>query len=745
MSSMTYLILRTNRKRLLQSSLNFLKFSFFLFLGISRVFAFTHQDYVVINKGGREGLAESNGTELIPPVYDKIGWSDGELKVQKGVVGYLLNGKWGLITDKNKLISPPLYYRITPFDDEHFIASLKGAFSNKLFKGLLNNEGDVVINLNYFDIEVLADGYQVTSYSNGEITKGFINDQYNLQLSPIFRELEHFNGVIAAQDKNYKWSFSRINSSAQSKKYDNFEFNNHGIEVELNGKHGWLDILTLEERIPVRFKYIKVDSSFVTGTNFSSWEIQTLNLDSGFIAEGDSLQLSGEIFLTYLNGNQELLINGKDLFQGRPTELMLARSGYLITKDLPTNKWNLLTTRGEKVIINQDSIHYDGQYFFALDENKWNVYNRFGRKLSLRGYDQIKNSLLNMVPVSRGQHWGLLDFRGQHQLGIKYDQIGQAIFENNVEANYLGDWGVIDLFGKWVIPPDYDTLIQTNNQVIARRGNAFFLIHENNTRLFSSPDPIRYDSGMTYVSLGDTLFGVLDNNGHYLLEPEFNEVFKNGPLFFGRKNDYLWSKNEAGKWVLDTADRVQEIYEFSEDFYRILKDNKFGFVDTDGKLRIANRYDSARKFTESMAPFQLRGKWGFINKQEVLAVQPIFEWVGEFDRGICVVRLNGQYGLIDKNGDWVLRPGYKNIEHKKGSGYILHGLNDKIGAANSEGQIRITEQYDQIVEVSNGLLVVSWNGKMGIMDQEGYIRVPFQFDLIDIQGDYFVMRKLTDN
>ncbi|CAE7422769.1 unnamed protein product [Symbiodinium microadriaticum] len=433
-------------------------------------------------------------------------------------------------------------------------------------------------------------GYVVTSYSNGVITKGYINDEYRLHLSPTFRELQHFNGIIAAQDKNYKWSFYRLHSTIKSKKYDGFKFERNGINVEINGKHGWLDLLTLDEFIPVKFKEIDNDSTAISGIEFPTWEIQSLDLDSGFIVEGDSLRLNDEIFLTYLNGNQELLINGKDLFKGRPVELKMARSGYLITKDLPTKKWNLITTRGEEVISNQDSIHFDGQYFFALDESKWNVYNRFGRKLSLRGYDQLRQSILNLVPVSRGNFWGLLNFQGQQQLGIKYDQIGDVVFENYVEVKYLGEWGVLNLFGEWVIPPDYDTLVRTNDKIIARRGNAYFLLNENNVRLFASPDPIRYNSGMTYVSLGDTLYGVINGDGRYLLEPEFREVFKNGPLFFGRKNNYLWSKKEPGKWVLDTADRVQEIFEFSEDFYRILKDDKYGFVDTDGKLRIANRY-----------------------------------------------------------------------------------------------------------------------------------------------------------
>ncbi len=744
MYSMTYLILRRTTKKLLPSrSLTLFRIASLLFLICIGNASIASQEYRVIEKDGKQGLATSSGEELIPPIYDQIGWSNGEFSLLYGKVGYRLKGRWGLINERNKILTPPDFYQLQPFDSNHLLVSLKGTFSNRLFTGLLNREGDIVISLNYFSIEKAIAGYLVTSYYNGLISKGYFDDKYNLIISPEYRDLRFINGLVAAQSFDYKWSFFSGTEKSVTE-YDHFQVTKYGIIVEKNGKKGVLALDLKEEIIPVIFKNVeRVGSKFVT-EEFPTWHITDLELDSTRVKVGDSLLLSDEVFLTYLNGNQELLINGSDVFKGKPVELKVARSGFLVTEVKATEKWNLTTSTGAEIITDQDSIAFDGFYFAMLKDGKWSLYNRFGRKLSIKQFDEVRPSVLNAVPVRRGQYWGLLNFRGENQLGMKYDNIAEYGYKNQLPVKYLGEWGLIDLFGEWSILPKYDSLILGGEHFIGISGRAYYVLNDRNQRLYSSPDPLLTDDGYIAIRKADTLWGALNNQAKTIFQPKYQKVFRMERLFFAQDNQFLHGADSTGSSLLDDSDRIQAVNGYAEGFYRIIKDNKYGFIDHLGKLRIANRYDSARLFSESACAVQLLGNWGFVNKQESLIAQPIFQDVGDFDNGLCKVKLDGYWGIIDKEGEWVLRPQYEWIDHKKASGYILHGKNGKIGVANKEGYITLVEQYDNIVEVRNGLLIVTWKGKMGIMDQDGYERVPFQFDKIEVQGDYFIMRKLND-
>jgi len=80
---------------------------FILLILVIPVQLFGNHQFQIINKGQRQGLANNEGEELIPPIYDKIGWSKGEIELVGDLIGYKLNGSWGLITVKNKIITNP--------------------------------------------------------------------------------------------------------------------------------------------------------------------------------------------------------------------------------------------------------------------------------------------------------------------------------------------------------------------------------------------------------------------------------------------------------------------------------------------------------------------------------------------------------------------------------------------------------------------------------------------------------------
>ncbi|QZY57530.1 WG repeat-containing protein [Crassaminicella profunda] len=43
-------------------------------------------------------------------------------------------------------------------------------------------------------------------------------------------------------------------------------------------------------------------------------------------------------------------------------------------------------------------------------------------------------------------------------------------------------------------------------------------------------------------------------------------------------------------------------------------DDKYGFINKEGKLIIKAEYDKVRSFSEGLAPVKINGRWGYIDK-----------------------------------------------------------------------------------------------------------------------------------
>lgn len=82
----------------------------------------------------------------------------------------------------------------------------------------------------------------------------------------------------------------------------------------------------------------------------------------------------------------------------------------------------------------------------------------------------------------------------------------------------------------------------------------------------------------------------------------------------------------------------------------ILKNGKYGFVDTDGNTYIPFKYKWAEKFSEELALIKLNGKFGYINNQGDIVIDTIYDGASSFNKGKADVNLNGEHYYIDKNG-----------------------------------------------------------------------------------------------
>ena len=114
---------------------------FTLFFACFFHIGFAQEPYSLTKKEGYYGLKDKEGTIVIAPVYDQIGWSNGNFEWVDNLIGYSYRGKWGLLNIKNKKTSPAIYYKLSVIEGGNILASVKGNLSNQLFTALLIQKG----------------------------------------------------------------------------------------------------------------------------------------------------------------------------------------------------------------------------------------------------------------------------------------------------------------------------------------------------------------------------------------------------------------------------------------------------------------------------------------------------------------------------------------------------------------------------------------------------------------------------
>ena len=90
-------------------------------------------------------------------------------------------------------------------------------------------------------------------------------------------------------------------------------------------------------------------------------------------------------------------------------------------------------------------------------------------------------------------------------------------------------------------------------------------------------------------------------------------------------------------------------------FARVKLNEKWGFINKEGKEIIGCKYDNVKYFHEGLVGIKLNNKWGFIDRKGVEIIECKYDNVDDFNvEGLARVGLNGEHKLINKQGDVVI-------------------------------------------------------------------------------------------
>ncbi len=206
--------------------------------------------------------------------------------------------------------------------------------------------------------------------------------------------------------------------------------------------------------------------------------------------------------------------------------------------------------------------------------------------------------------------------------------------------------------------------------------------------------------------------------------------FENGlvPIKQGDKWGYL---NTEGKVAIPA--KYESVTDFNGGYAPVKRDGKYFIINTSGE---ESEVDGAgvsdvKTFSEKLAPFRAADKkFGFVDENGKIAIPAQFESVGYFKEGLAWAKTaDKKVGYINAKGEWAVNPKYdvgKNFEKESGLARIKSG--DRWGYVTKTGEEVYLKDTDIFEDFSDGLVKARKNTKIGFLNSKGEWVVEPQFE-----------------
>lgn len=675
--------------------------------------------YDVFEVNGKVGLKDANGKVIIPAEYEALGWSEGAFTTADGVTGYKLDGKWGLINMNNHRITKPLYTMLLPGEGTHLVAFLKDNGKVNALAGCISTAGKVLIPFSYDGLKISGMRAIAIKKASSQFVYGLV-DLDNKVLIPVIHKniwplgslrfaVENTGGKIAlyAEDGRQVVPFT-INRIEP--------FQNNFAVIHQNGNLGLID---REGKVAVEPVYRELTVSAggkVEGRKGDEWIV--LDGDNHVLQtlQADSIVGLGENIFKIANAGEVRLFTDKFtvLSETAFDDVQPFHGGRAVfTRD---NLQGVIDAQANLVVENRYSqlwLHDGYCVAFQKKSSRWLLLSERGDELTSKNYDLIGGFNGAFFPARHRGYWGGINKLGKEIITCVYDSL-LAVTDNRVVVKFRGQYGVINTDEDWLVTPQA-------SKVISISSDRYLTSSGTTTTLKAS------DGGVIYFT----------DNAIVYKEPYLEETTSNGGI---------WKINLDGQIVsrqLPPQEPYEVIFPATEEFRGIRKDGRYGFIDDQGRLRIANRYEGIQPFNEGVAAIKIRGRWGFIDLKETLIIQPTFDEVSDFRHGMSVVRQGNMFGLLDISGKVVLPVRYDRIERLSNKRFKIYSQQLE-GLADADGRVLVMPKYETVTDLDNGYVLVGRDGKYGLLTTQGVSTIPMMYGALTydkLNNRYLALKK----
>ncbi len=206
-------------------------------------------------------------------------------------------------------------------------------------------------------------------------------------------------------------------------------------------------------------------------------------------------------------------------------------------------------------------------------------------------------------------------------------------------------------------------------------------------------------------------------------------------------------------------------------------EQKWGFIDQNGAIKIQGDYDELGNFSEGLASFRKKSKWGYLNLQGSEVIPNQYYNAFAFHNGLAKVsNFERKYGMIDSEGKVIIPIEYDGIRNfkeelcavlKDGKWTYINAQNEtvikgefdaakdfnngkaivKLGKTyhliNKSGK-KISKDFNKITALSNEHFKVKSNKKYGILNPSGQMLIQPTYKRISLSNGQVVAVKQED-
>ncbi len=334
---------------------------------------------------------------------------------------------------------------------------------------------------------------------------------------------------------------------------------------------------------------------------------------------------NGKYGLINLDGRKILNCDYDDIYA-----LKGIKNSLITKKD---NKLGLVDNTGRVVIetiytqIYQLGTDATEGYITVNDEGKYGVIASNKEQKLENNYEKIEQvyGSNSYVVVENGKQ-KLVNSKGTTLLEEGFDRITQICQKNADQVIFVkdGKYGVMDTSSQVLIPNTYDEIKElSNGYLIAKQNDRYGIIdNQNNVKLYFNYNSISYNKTADLYIAEDVEFqsSIIDKNFEVKLIGILSEI--------NTEENYIRMRmgGEYKYYNFNFEEKTNIEILKSKTLYLSKKNEKYGYVDSEGKVVVDYIYDDATEQNKfGYVAVQKNGLWGSLDSEGKVVIEPTYD------------------------------------------------------------------------------------------------------------------------
>ena len=345
--------------------------------------------------------------------------------------------------------------------------------------------------------------------------------------------------------------------------------------------------------------------------------------------------------------------------------------------------------------------------FVSDESNKTALFDQNGNYLTGFTYEHIIYGSENgFFEVTKNGLHGHIDLNGKVIIPCMYDEDGGYFSEGLAPVKKNGKWGMIDSTNTTVIPLIYEECDVCNHNLIAAKKNGKFGIIDrfNNVICDFKFDDILLSSKREYpqhiAKIGEK-YGLIDKNGKTLLDFKYDNIaiFDDFNGYFLVKSDEkfaIYSCNLGGFLTGFEFDEIEDVFVGSLECptFPVKKGNKWGILDSCGKLITKFEYDYQGGVSENLCVVKKNEKWGAVDILGNEAIPFNYDRLFCSNENLLIAEKKDYEGCINQKNETAIKFGeFGGYRHWFSEGFIT--------AIDRNGDWQYIDKYGKILDIKN--------------------------------------------